>query len=66
MTRIESNTFAAACYDMNSIADLEHALTFDEADATDCATWNITPAQWREQIELALTSLREDTAEAAA
>ena len=66
MTRIESNTFAAACYDQNSIADLEHALTFAEVDATDCATWKITPTQWREAIEDALAALREDAAEAAA
>ena len=63
MTRIESNTFAAACYNMNSIDDLTKVLTDHapgEADMIDCKAWNISPTEWREQIELALAALRED------
>ena len=54
---IQSNSFAAACYDMNSIDELTSALDAyapGEADKTDCATWSITPTEWREQIEAAL------------
>ena len=56
---IESNTFAEACYDMNSINDLENALKGD-ADETDMKTWGITDEEWREQIELALAEKRAD------
>ena len=54
---INENTFAAACYNDNTIEDLENALR-GEADLTDCETWKLTPAEWREQIELALAHLR--------
>lgn len=47
---IRGNTFAAACHDQNTIEELEAALQ-GEADATDCRTWEITPQQWRAQIE---------------
>ena len=50
---IESNTFAEACYDTNSIADLKAAL-LGEACPLDMQAWRITADQWREQIELAL------------
>lgn len=56
---IESNTFAEAYYDMNSIEELENALK-DGADETDMETWNITAKEWREQIELALAEKRAD------
>ena len=59
MIRIESNTFAEACYDQNSIAELQEALA-GPADATDCAEWKITPEQWRAEIELALAAKLED------
>lgn len=58
MIRIEDNTFAAACFDQNSIEELEAALA-GEPDQTDMATWNLTPAEWRAQIELALAAKRE-------
>ncbi len=51
--KISTNTFAAACYDQNSIADLRQALA-GPVDATDCATWGITADEWRQQIEAAL------------
>jgi hypothetical protein len=59
VSRIEGNTFAAACYDMNSIAELEESLQGD-ADRTDCENWSITPGEWRSQIELALAAKRAD------
>ena len=54
---IADNTFAAACFDQNSIEELEQSLA-GEADADDCATWDITPAQWRASVELALAEKR--------
>ena len=56
---IKDNTFAAACYDGNTIEDLESALVGD-ADETDMTAWNINATQWQEQIQLALTELKTD------
>jgi len=56
---IELNTFAAACYDMNSIVELEQAL-IDGPDATDMKEWGLSEEEWREQVEAALAELRED------
>ena len=56
---IKDNTFAAACFDGNSIEDLENALVGD-ADKTDMKAWDISAAQWREQIQLALTEMKAD------
>ena len=50
---IESNTFAEACYDMNTLKELKAALTQD-ADESDMKEWNLTEQEWREQIELAI------------
>jgi hypothetical protein len=62
MIKIDENTFAAACYNQNSIADLEQCL-IDGPDQTDMKTWNIDADEWIEQIELALAAKREDLAE---
>jgi hypothetical protein len=59
---IQENTFAAACYDQNSITDLEQALR-DGPDPTDMAEWKIDADEWREQIEMALVAKREEMAE---
>jgi hypothetical protein len=56
---IQENTFAAACYDQNSITDLVRAL-HDGPDPADMAEWNIDAEEWREQIEMALVAKRED------
>lgn len=58
---IKSNTFAEACYDANSIIELEEVL-LNDADEGDMAQWNITADDWREQIALALTEKRKDEA----
>jgi hypothetical protein len=58
MTTIESNTFAEACFNQNSIEELEQALK-DGPDATDMQTWGLTADEWREQIELALKARKE-------
>lgn len=62
INKIQSGTFAAACYDMNSAAELK-AMLAGAVDANDCTEWNITPAEWREQIELAIAGLEEKAAD---
>lgn len=59
LTQIALNTFAAACYDQNTIEDLEVALA-GEPDQTDMAAWDLTADEWRDQIRLAIAALRED------
>lgn len=59
MKTIQENTFAAACYDQNSMADLEAALT-GTPDSADMAAWSLDETQWREQITLALNAKRAD------
>ena len=54
MNKITENTFAAACYNDCTIQELYVASKKLSADKTDCAAWGITPAVWRESIELAL------------
>jgi hypothetical protein len=56
---IRPNTFAAACYDWNSVADLVAALA-GPADPTDMDAWGLTEGEWRAAIELALAAKRED------
>ena len=45
--------FAEACYDDNSYEDLVAALD-NEADATDCETWNISAEEWGDSIKQSL------------
>lgn len=59
MTTIADNTFAAACYDRNTAAELEAALQ-GPANEQDCAEWGISPEEWRDQIALALAAKREN------
>ena len=59
---IQLNTFAAACYDQNSIVDLEMALAIGP-DATDMETWGLTEDEWREQVQEALNAKRADLAD---
>lgn len=47
----QTQDFAVACYDQNSIMELWAAT---EPDATDLTTWSITPQQWKEAIAAAL------------
>lgn len=56
---IQENTFAEACYNQNSIEELEAALQ-GKADATDMKGWGLTEEQWREQIRIALQELKAD------
>lgn len=53
------NTFGAACYEQNSITELEQALT-EKPDARDMGTWGISETEWRAQISDALAGKRAD------
>ena len=59
MKLIESGTFAEACYNQNSIRELEEALTA-APDPVDMETWGLTADEWRDQIELALAAKRAE------
>ncbi len=50
------NDFAAACYNDNTIPELQESLA-GPPDETDMATWGITADGWRSSIEQALTAL---------
>lgn len=52
--------FAEACYDTNSISQLEEALKQRAADQTDCQEWKITPTQWRAAIAEVLAAKKAD------
>ncbi len=58
---IDENTFAAACYEQNTIAELEEALTADP-DPVDMETWGLTEDEYYAQIKLALAAKRGDAA----
>lgn len=60
--QIKENSFAEACYNQNSIQDLEKALN-EKANKSDCKAWEITANEWREQIKLALAARKEDLQE---
>lgn len=58
--RIEDGSFAEACYNQNSVAELEAIIARGFADQADCDEWNLTASEWRRQIELALAAKRAD------
>jgi hypothetical protein len=49
--------FAAACYDDNTIEELRE---FTDVDITDCQTWGISEAEWRDSIQAALNDKLDD------
>ncbi len=55
---IEHNTFAEACYEMNSIEELEDSIS--NPDQTDMATWVLTEKEYCEQINIALNELKSE------
>jgi len=59
MTFIAENTFAAACFDENSVEEMEAVLS-NGPDATDMREWDLTAEEWTAQIKLALKAKRED------
>ncbi|MCP4342926.1 MAG: hypothetical protein GY799_29595 [Desulfobulbaceae bacterium] len=57
---IELNTFSAACYDTNSIEELEQALV-GGPDSADMKEWNLSEAEWRESVIAAVAELKADS-----
>ncbi len=55
----QTKSFAIACYDDNSIDELEIAFNGDP-DETDLNEWRITPEQWLLAIATALIDKRND------
>lgn len=51
---LPDNSFAAACFDQNSLEDLLSPHAPENADAADCREWGLTPEEWSAQIGLAL------------
>jgi len=58
MTHITENTFAAACYDQNSVEELQAVLA-NGPDANDMREWNLTADEWTAQIKLAIKAKAE-------
>lgn len=53
------NNFAVACFDMNSIDELQAPHAPIDADETDCQNWGITPEEWSDAVEAALNEKLE-------
>lgn len=53
---LRDDSFAADCYDRMTVKELKSAFNRD-ADPDDCIKWNLSPAEWKENIEMALISL---------
>ena len=54
---IKENTFAEACYNMNTIQELEKILKIGP-DKTDMRDWSLSESEWTEQIKLAIDELK--------
>lgn len=57
--QLEDNTLAAACYDANTIEELDAAVA-GCPDLGECQQWEITPTEWRRQVLLALRVMRAE------
>lgn len=60
--KIKAGSFAAACYEQNTLAEL-NAIVGKQADREDMQSWRISSAEWTEQVELAIEALEEKDAE---
>ncbi len=50
---LTENTFAAACYDQNSLAELRHAFN-NLPDRTDLKTWGLTENEYYAALQQAI------------
>jgi len=55
-TFIRDDSFAAWCYDNRDPLWLKSAFNRD-ADPDDCQKWNLSPAEWRANVEMARLAL---------
>lgn len=53
---LNDNSFAAECYDHRTVKELKSAFNRDP-DPDDCIKWNLSAAEWKENIEMALIAL---------
>jgi hypothetical protein len=51
--------FAEACYNQNSLNELKFSLK-GATDETDLLTWNLTEAEWREALKIAIIAIEQD------
>lgn len=56
--QIQENTFAEACFEINTIEELKLALK-GSVDTFDMRNWNLSESELRDQIKLALSALQE-------
>jgi hypothetical protein len=56
---IQENTFAEACYNQNTIEELEVALS-SPADETDMQEWGLSESEYFDEIKTAIAELKED------
>lgn len=56
---IQENTFAEACYNQNTIEQLEDALK-SPADETDMREWGLSESEYFDEIKTAIAELKED------
>jgi hypothetical protein len=54
---LTDNSFAAACYDNQTIKELNAAFNRD-ADPEECEAWGLSPSEWKENVEMALIALQ--------
>lgn len=59
----QTRNFAEACYDQNSLSELQAPHSPADADATDMKTWGITPVEWSDAIEAARKDRQRDIQE---
>ena len=52
--------FAIACYENNSLAELETITPTSVADETDCKEWDLTQEEWRIAVASAYSEKLED------
>ena len=55
-----NNNFAVACYNENTIEELQAPHTPADYDPTDCFIWTMTPEEWSEGIRAALNERIND------
>jgi len=53
---LKDDSFAADCYDRMTVKELKSAFNRD-AEREDCIKWNLSAAEWKENVEMALISL---------
>ena len=59
-TLIQENTFAEACFDMNTINELQIALNAP-ADIVDMKQWDLSETEYFSEIKIAIKAIEETT-----